>query len=264
MDHSTRPSGTGRATSMPPAAGAAGLVWNAATSEMSARRSGVVSALVGGSLVLLGLTRRSTGGAVAALAGGGMIYRAATGHCHLYEAVGVNTAVQGSGRDATHASQVKLSSTVTIGKSAEEIDRLWRQPDTLPRIMAHLAEVTPASEGRWHWKVVGPLGITLEWDTHVVEDRQGQSQRWESEEGADLPNEGSIRYRSAPADRGTEVTLQFRFQPPGGMLGAAAARQLRIIPRLVAETSLRYLKSLAETGEIPTTEHQPAARPGGR
>src|SRR4051794_40041435 len=52
----------------------------------------VVSAAAGGLLVLLGLARRSLGGGAAALAGSGLLYRGLTGHCHLYGALGVNTA----------------------------------------------------------------------------------------------------------------------------------------------------------------------------
>jgi hypothetical protein len=37
-------------------------------------------------------------------------------------------------------------------------------------------------------------------------------------------------------------------------------KTLSIIPRTIAEKSLRRFKSLAETGEIPTLAHNPAAR----
>lgn len=47
------------------------------------------SAVLGGTLILLGLSRRSLAGAAAALAGGGLLYRAATGFCPLYESLGL-------------------------------------------------------------------------------------------------------------------------------------------------------------------------------
>ena len=37
-------------------------------------------------------------------------------------------------------------------------------------------------------------------------------------------------------------------------------RLLGVAPKLIAEKALRHFKSLVETGEIPTTAHQPAAR----
>ena len=38
-------------------------------------------------------------------------------------------------------------------------------------------------------------------------------------DGASLPSEGEVQFRPAPGDRGTEVTLRIRFDPPGGALG---------------------------------------------
>lgn len=219
-----------------------------------------VSAVLGGAMVLLGLSRRSLGGAAGAVVGSGLIYRAVTGRCHLYDALGLNTAEVHTAQAGKSILEAEVVSAITIGKSPTQLDRLWREPQTLQRIVAHFAEVTPVGDDRWHWKVHGPLGSKLAWETHIVEDRPGESQRWESVDGADLPNEGSVHFRPAPGDRGTEVTLRVRFRPPGGPIGTAAAGLLRAVPRLLADRSLHSLKSLAETGEIPTTQHQPAAR----
>ena len=219
----------------------------------------VASAALGGTLLLLGLGRRSPGGAAVAALGGGLVYRAATGHCHLSEALGVDTAAD-RGAAGASADAPEAVAAITIGKPAEELDRLWRDPQTLTRITSGLAEVTPAGDGRMHWKVRGPLGRDFEWDTRVVEDRTGLGQRWQSVDGASLPSEGEIRFRPAPGDRGTEVTLRIRFNPPGGVLGLAAAKLLGFMPRLFAERTLHYFRALAETGEIPTTDRQPAAR----
>jgi uncharacterized membrane protein len=150
--------------------------------------------------------------------------------------------------------------SITIGKSAAEIYRSWRDPQNLRRVMEHFAEVGTAGENRQHWKVLGPLGQSFEWEAQVVEEHPAEFLRWVSLPGAELPNEGSLRLTAAPGDRGTEVKLHFRFDPPGGILGDAAVKLLGFVPRMVAEKALRRFKSLVETGEIPTTEHQPAAR----
>jgi hypothetical protein len=51
-----------------------------------------LSFVVGGMLTLLGIQRRSLGGALIALGGGTLIHRAVTGHCVTYAALGVNSA----------------------------------------------------------------------------------------------------------------------------------------------------------------------------
>lgn len=57
------------------------------------------------------------------------------------------------------------------------------------------------------------------------------------------------------------VTLRFRFEPPDGAPGKWLLELLGTFPlRLVADGILRRFKNLVETGEIPTTARQPAAR----
>jgi uncharacterized membrane protein len=134
--------------------------------------------------------------------------------------------------------------TITIGKPADELYRCWRQEQNLPRIMGHFAEVTASGEGRTRGTVRGPLGRRLARDARVVEDQSGEILRWESVAGSDLSNEGVLSFRPAPGDRGTEVTLDIRFDPPGGVLGVTAMKILGFAPNTIAERALRRFKSL--------------------
>lgn len=169
------------------------------------------------------------------------------------------------GKSATAGEHgVNVESFITINRSPVELYRLWREPRILPQIMGHFAEINTIGEDSARWSVRAPLGQSIEWDARIVEDRPDEFVRWESAEGASVPNEGSVQFRPAPAGRGTEVRLSFRFDPPGGVLGSAAASLLSLVPDALAAKALRRFKALAETGEIPTTENQPAARDGGR
>jgi uncharacterized membrane protein len=51
-----------------------------------------VSGLAGAALVGYGLKRRSLGSLALAAVGGSLLYRGATGQCHLYDSLGINTA----------------------------------------------------------------------------------------------------------------------------------------------------------------------------
>ena len=51
-----------------------------------------LSVAAGAVLAVYGLKQRSLPGLCAAAAGGALIYRGATGHCHAYEALGINSA----------------------------------------------------------------------------------------------------------------------------------------------------------------------------
>lgn len=215
----------------------------------------IVSAGLGGRLLLRSLPRRSLGGAALASA---LLYRGISGHSYLYQALGMSTAErEGIGASADTA---EVERSITIGKPANELFRFWREPQRLSQILGDIAQVTQVSGGRQHWVVHGPFNRRMEWDTQVIEDHPGELVRWKSLDGAPLPNEGLVRFRPAPRDWGTEVALRFRFDAPGGTLGNAVAKRLGIVPGMLAEKALRRFKSLAETGEIPTLKHNPAAR----
>jgi uncharacterized membrane protein len=155
----------------------------------------------------------------------------------------------------------QVERSLTIGRSADELRRAWLDATTLPRIMAGFATVRATGDGRMHWTINGPLGRAYEWETETAADEPGDGISWRSSPNAAIRNEGSIRFSPAPADRGTVATIRFRFDPPGGVLGDAAAELLGRTPLdLAADGVLRRFKSLVETGEIPTTERQPAAR----
>ena len=60
------------------------------------------------------------------------------------------------------------------------------------------------------------------------------------------------------AREGGGAQRRLDFVPPGGVLGEAASKLLNVVPGMLAGKALRRFKSLAETGEIPTTEHNPS------
>jgi uncharacterized membrane protein len=222
-------------------------------------------ALLGGAIVTAGLRRRSPGGMVTALAGGGLLYRGLSGRSRSSGVPEVNA----DGQSPAPPGAAELQATITIGKSPDELHRLWREPRTLPQIVGHMAEVRVSADDQAHWSVRGPAGRRLEWQTRVVEERPGEVVRWESLPGAPVPNGGAVRFRPGPAGEGTETTLLMHFDPPGGRLGVAAATALGTrlglpLRNALLRKVLRRFKSLAETGEIPTLERNPAARGDGR
>lgn len=169
---------------------------------------------------------------------------------------------QGRSRMASATPEVERA--ITIGKTADELRRLWLAPGTLPQLIAGFATLHPIGDGRMRWEIRTPLGRAYKWESEIV-DGPGGGVGWRSLPDAAISNEGSVRFDSAPHDRGTVATLHVRFDPPGGALGEGLLQLLGAAPlNLVADNALRRFKSLVETGEIPTTERQPAARTTAR
>jgi len=218
-----------------------------------------VSMVLGGSLLAVALSRRGPAGVAMALAGAGLMQRGVTGHCYGYQALRINTARSGEQQGAReYAAEVQRSKT--INRPADELYRVWREPQNLRQIMEHFAEVTATGETTAHWKMPIPMLGALQWDTRIVEERPGQMIRWESLPGSSLQNDGRLQFSPATGNRGTVVTLRLRFNPPMGVLGTMAGKLMRVVPSTIAMRALHRFKNLVETGEIATSARDPSGR----
>lgn len=232
--------------------------------QTNSRGKRLATTAVGGVLLTAGIKRRSLSGTLLALGGGWLLARGISGSDRPVRALGSMLGGK-RGRDeaGVPADSPAVKRSITVGAPADELTEYWRDPEQLTRLVGSFAEVTGAGEDRHRWEVQTPRGPNVTWETEIVEDQPGELLRWESVEGAMVATEGTIRFRPASGDRGTEVTLELEFDPPGGEIGAAAVQRLGIVPETVAGNTLNRFKSLVETGEIPTLEHNPSARGSG-
>jgi uncharacterized membrane protein len=225
----------------------------------------LLSALAGGLAVAWGLSRRSPGGTIAAALGSGFVYRGISGHCHLYEALGLSTAndLQTSRLPMLHRMRPRhyeVLRSVSIQKTPEQIYTAWKDPKVLAQVMHHLAQVEVRDAKHTRWTLRDPLGHEHAFETVIAEDTPNERIRWTSAPGEKLTKSGSLSLRAAPGDRGTEATLHLHFERPAGLLGDLLERVLGPIPSLIAQRALNNLKCLLEAGELPALSNNPSAR----
>lgn len=210
--------------------------------------------LAGLTLAGYGLSKRSTLGAALAGVGGVLLLRGITGHSFLYDALDIirsrNKAYPG----------ILVEKAVTINKSPEELYTYWHNLENLPRIMSHLRSVAKISDLQSHWIADAPAGMTVEWDAEITDDRTNEFISWRSLPDSQIENEGSVRFVEAPGGQGTEVHVKLVYNPPAGSLGAAIAKLFGEEPAQQVTDDLRRFKRMMETGQIPTTEGQPAGK----
>lgn len=223
------------------------------------------SVVLGAALVIFGLRRRDTGGMLAALVGGALVHRGATGHCAVYTAMGMSTGPSDAvldrptrgitGRAATVNARraIKVERTVTIEAPRAQLYAFWRDFTNLPRFMEHLVSVTIETEGRSHWVAKAPAGQTAEWDAVLVNDVPNSIIAWKTVGDPDVANAGAVNFSDAPGGRGTIVKVSLDYEPPGGRLGAFVARLFGEEPDRQVREDLRKFKQLMETGEITTS-----------
>jgi uncharacterized membrane protein len=226
----------------------------------------MVSAAAGAILALQGLGRRDLTGVLIATVGGALVYRGATGHCSMYQTLGINTAQEGDGRQRESSGGVHIVESFLINKSPEQLYAFWRDFENLPQFMSHLESVRKLDDKRSHWVAKAPriYGGQVEWDAEVTADEPNSRIAWRALPGSDVEHRGSVRFQRALGDRGTNARVELEYFPPAGQLGRWVAKLFGEEPEQQIRDDLRKVKRLMEIGEMPTIEGQPRGTCTGR
>jgi len=215
--------------------------------------------LVGGSsLIAMGLARRNSAGFGLAALGGSLLWRGATGHCPMYQTIGVNTAERGyakgtgSRAGVPYELGIRVDQELRINKPVDELYSFWRDLSNLPRFMDHLESVKVINDRLSHWEAKGPAGISVGWDAEIVNDIPGKVIGWRSLEGSDVDNGGSVRFEPINNGAGTVVRISMQYNPPAGQLGEWIARMFGENPKKTIAEDLQRFKELMETGNVTT------------
>lgn len=214
------------------------------------------SAVAGAASLAAGLRRGGTAGVLLVAGGGELLLRAVTGRGSLQRILeaGGGTRPLSPVVSVRHDEGVKVERSFTVNRPAQELYRFWRELENLPRFMKHLESVRVLDGGRSLWVARGPAGTKYQWEAEIHNERPGELLAWRSVEGADVPNAGSVQFRTAPGGRGTEVRVVLEYEPPAGELGRLAAKLFGQDPDAQVREDLRRFKQVVEAGEIPTSD----------
>lgn len=210
-----------------------------------------ISLATGTLLGAAAVKRRGLLGVLAGALGAELVYRAATGFCPIYGALGIDTA-DGYGEHNPNASVpygrgVRVEQTVTVAKPARELYAFWRRLETLPQFMRHVEEVTALTDIRSRWRVRAPIGSRATWEAEIINDIPGQLIGWRSLPGSAIHHAGSVHFDSR--DGLTEVRVVLEYAPPARYVGASIARILGEDPHRQIADDLQRFKAIVERGE---------------
>ncbi|HJT88923.1 MAG TPA: SRPBCC family protein [Bryobacteraceae bacterium] len=156
----------------------------------------------------------------------------------------------------------RAEANLLVNRPPAECYRFWRRFEDLPRFMSYLQSVRADGDRRSHWVARGPGNTRIEWDAELVDDVPDRRISWRSLPGSDLFLAGSVEFEPAPGERGTIVRVQMEYGHPAQALGGLASLIGRH-PEQMIHKDLRRFKQVMETGEVLTTEGQPAGRRSG-
>jgi len=221
-----------------------------------------MSLVAGAALAAYAIRRRTPASGAGAIAGAALMYRGATGHCDVYQRLGINRAEhhafeRGTGMIADRHSDTRrklgggrgthVVEAVTVRRPIGEVYRFWRDFENLPRFMRHLEAVAMREEGVSHWVAKAPAGMHVEWDAEIHNEIENELIAWRSLPGSEINNAGSVHF--APIDDGgrTEVRVVLSYEPPAGRLGAALAKLFGEEPSQQIADDLRRFKDVMES-----------------
>jgi uncharacterized membrane protein len=151
---------------------------------------------------------------------------------------------------------MEAKSAVTIKRPIEDVYGYCHDFEKLAGIFDHVESVEVKGDGRSHWTMRGPAGRKVEWDTEIVEDVPNRVIAWRAVDGG-VEGSGAVRFAPAPGGRGTEVTVELAYEPPGGPIGEAFIKLLEGEPSEHVKEDLRRFKQLMEAGEVARSEGNP-------
>jgi uncharacterized membrane protein len=148
---------------------------------------------------------------------------------------------------------IRVEHAVVVRRTPAELFRLWRDLSTMGRVFTHVERVDCTSSHRSRWVVRGPIGTTVEWDAEIINEIENELIGWQSLPGSDVDCAGSVHFEPC-GDGETLVRVVFRYDPPGGMLGAIVASALGADPARAVADDLDRFKRQVESGRLPTKD----------
>jgi uncharacterized membrane protein len=159
-------------------------------------------------------------------------------------------------RDDKDGELAIVGRSVLINRPRQELFAFWRDFTNLPQFMEAIESIEVSGGNRSTWKVRAPVGQTVTLETETIDVVEGESIGWRSVEGSQIETTGKVTFADAPAGRGTVVSADIGYVPPGGDIGRLFAKLFAAEPNIQARHELKRFKMLMETGEITTSANR--------
>lgn len=148
----------------------------------------------------------------------------------------------------------QVQDNVEVEAPLEDVFRYWSNFENFPNFMQNVEEVRMTGEDKSHWKVKGPLGVSVEFDAETTEMDSDKGIGWNTVDG-EVTTSGQVRFEEVSPDR-TRVNVTMTYDdPPGGAVGEAVANVLSE-PAKSLEEDLSNFARIVERGEMGGAEEQ--------
>lgn len=147
---------------------------------------------------------------------------------------------------------IKVHKAVNIDAPIDEVYQFWRNFENFKLFMDHVKDISVQGDVST-WKVAGPAGIPVEFQSHITRDVPNESITWETLPDSQVQHTGFVRFDPSNSG-GTRVSVQLDYLPPAGELGHVVAELFGVDPRHAMDEDLMRLKTLLEQGRASSSK----------
>ena len=142
----------------------------------------------------------------------------------------------------------RVHETIEVQAPKQEVFTYWSNLEHFPAIMSNVEEVRIIDDQTSHWKVKGPLGVSVEFDAKTTEMDPERGIGWNSIDGQ-VQTSGEVRFEeTAPGRTRIDVTMNYA-DPPGGKVGEVVADVVSNPERNMREDLENFARKV-ERGEL--------------
>jgi uncharacterized membrane protein len=216
-----------------------------------------LSLAAGTALALNGLRRGGVGGFLQIFAGAYGVFRGATGHCALKQALTQTPFEQRFSAEHDWPISEARTRSVTINRPLDEVRQFIAQPEKVGALLRWVESVEAVGPDQTRWTVRAPLGRHLQWTLISVPSETPNEMQWHTPEGTRWQHDVSVHLSEAPGGRGTQVKAVVVCKPSLGKIGYGIARAISAFSDKALLNALQAIKQQMETGEVSTSRLRP-------
>ena len=136
--------------------------------------------------------------------------------------------------------------SIRVRAPIAEVYRFWRDFENFPQFMDHVEEVRRLDDhgALTHWRLKGPVGMSVEYDARLTQDEENQGIGWSSTSGS-MQTTGTVTFTEIDDYTEVHVVMQW-YDTPGGPVGEFFSRVLQNPDQMLQEDLDRF-KSVVES-----------------
>ncbi len=137
-----------------------------------------------------------------------------------------------------------VTKEIIVNAPVSQVFAFWKNFENFPRFMENIESIHVTGPEMTHWKMKGPLGMSVEWDAKTTYMEENKKISWQSTEGT-IETHGAVVFESIEEDR-TRITVGIEYTPPGGVIGETVAKLFNNPDNQLEEDLMRFKKVVQE------------------